>query len=52
MLSVLSRAIEMKIVSTFYIQGVQLWTHSEVIVNKDANKKHLGDISLRIVVFS
>ena len=42
----------MKIVSTFYIQGVQLRTHREVIVNKVGNKKHLGDISLRIAVFS
>ena len=42
----------MRIVSTFYIQGVQLQTHSEVIVNKVANKEHLGDISLRIAVFS
>ena len=46
------RVFEMKMFQHFYIQGVQLWRRSEVIVNKVDNKKHLGDISLRIAVFS
>ena len=49
-LSVLSRAFEMKIASNFFHTRCSIGTCSAAIVNKVANKKHLGEISLGIVV--
>ena len=48
----LAGLLKLRLFQHFCIQGVPLQMRSEVIVNKFDNKKHLGDISLCIAVFS
>ena len=51
-LSLLSRAFEIKIVSTFFHTRCSIADAQGSIVNKVVNKNYLGEILLRIAVFT